>query len=986
MKNRTYAPLYCRSYFSLLKGIYSPEQLCAYAARQGYPAVAMADIGNFYGLIRFIQAAARYNIKPVGGVVVTADDAPLFTAFVQNTAGFARLNEIITRSFCSGPGYAPLEDLLENGRQGLYILSSRTDVLKTLISAGKEGVAAALYYGSPFSGLVSEAKALGIPAAAVNDGIYLSPGDRNLYRLLRAIDRNTTVDSLGAEEEIGEEKRIVTADEMVRFFSAVPEALRTTADIAASCDLTGIMREPFVFPRFNGFTEEEAFPRLRRLCYEGVRRRYGEGPHRRVEERIRYELEIIREKQFSSYFLVVHDIVRRYPRTCGRGSSAASIVSYLLGITHVDPLAYNLFFERFLNRGRKDPPDIDVDFPWDEREKALSYVFDTYPGRAGMVADHVTFGPRSSFREPAKAMGVEEREIGRIVKMAQAGEVATIPDYLLRAAKTVRNIPRHLGTHPGGVVITPGKITDYTHLQISPLGRPVIAWEKDAAEDAGLVKIDLLGNRSLGVLRDTLELVNAEREKGPIEWESFQPLEDKKTRELIERGDTLGVFYVESPATRQLLKKMQRGDYEHLVIASSIIRPAANRYIKEFVRRLKGGGYEPVHPLVEETLKETLGIMVYQEDVARIAIAVAGFSAAEADGLRKVLSKKDRELRLKAYKKRFFAGGRERNVGEKPLRALWDMVLSFDGYSFCKAHSASYALVSYRLAYLKRYYPVQFLVSVINNGGGFYNSQVYLNEVRRRGIVILPPDVNRSAWKHTVEKGCVRLGLFQIREVPEDFIRALLEERSRGGPYRDFIDFVTRLSPSFAVIRMIIRSASVDSIAGGATRAQLFWIYFHMERTPALFGPPPPPEFIGDYSLKRKVYDELKTLGILHTRHPLSLFRNKIRTVLEENRFAQCIDSRKIALCAGKKVCLPGVLVTGKEVRTREHRFMSFVSFEDYFSVYETVLFPDRHEKLLLLLETGAVFLVVGVVQEEFGCCTIEVQTLVPLGESKWIS
>jgi DNA polymerase III alpha subunit len=986
MKNRPYLPLFCRSFFSLLKGVYSPEQLCAYAAREGYSAVGMADIGNFYGLIRFIQAANRYNIKPVGGVIVTERDVPLFTAVVQNVAGFARANEIITRSLCNGPEYNPLDDLLESGWEGLYILCSRADVLKTLISAGKQGLAAALYYGRPFSGLVSQAKVLDIPTAAVNDGIYLSPGDRNLYRLLRAIDRNTTVDALGAGEALGEEKRIVTAEETARFFSAVPEALQTTADIAAFSDLSGIMRQPFVFPRFNGFTEAEAFSRLRRLCSEGVRRRYGNDPHRRVEERIRYELEIIKEKRFSSYFLVVHDIVSRYPRTCGRGSSAASIVSYLLGITHVDPLAYNLFFERFLNRGRKDPPDIDVDFPWDEREKALAYVFDTYPGRAGMVADHVTFGPRSSFREPAKAMGMEEREIGRVVKMAHAGDAASIPDYLIRAAKAVRNIPRHLGTHPGGVVITPGKITEYTHLQISPLGWPVIAWEKDATEDAGLVKIDLLGNRSLAVLRDTLELVNADKQSRPIDWESFLPLEDRETRELIERGDTLGVFYVESPATRQLLKKMQRGDYEHLVIASSIIRPAANRYIKEFVRRLKGGAYEPVHPLVEETLKETRGIMVYQEDVARVAIAVAGFSPAEADGLRKVLSKKDREIRLKAYKERFFTGGRKRNVGEKPLRSLWDMVLSFDGYSFCKAHSASYALVSYRLAYLKRYYLLEFLVSVINNGGGFYNSQVYLNEARRRGIVILPPDVNKSTWKHTVEDEAMRLGLFQIREVPEGFMQVLLDERYREGPYRDFFDFVIRLSPSFAVVRMLIRSGSVDSLAGGVTRAQLFWLYFHMERTPDLFGPPPPPDFIGDYSPKRKVYDELKTLGILHTRHPLSLFRKKIRDTLEEIRLAECIDSRKIALRAGKEVCLPGVLVTGKEVRTKQQRCMSFVSFEDCFSVYETVLFPDKHEKLLLLLEAGAVFLVVGVVREEFGCYTIEVRKLIPLGAAKWSS
>ncbi len=684
---------------------------------------------------------------------------------------------------------------------------------------------------------------------------------------------------------------------------------------------------------------------------------------------------------------MVHDIVGQCPRTCGRGSSASSIVSYLLGITHIDPLSHNLFFERFLNMGRKDPPDIDVDFPWDEREKALNYVFQTYAGRSGMVADHVTFGPRSCFREPAKAMGMEEEEIARIVALVQAGRKEAVPGYLLRAASLLRGMPRHIGTHPGGVVITPNPITEYTHLQISRTGFPVIAWEKEAAEEAGLVKIDLLGNRSLGVLRDTISLVNGthaeELSEGPIEWESFQPLHDRRTRELIEQGRTLGVFYVESPATRQLLGKMRSGSFEHVVIASSIIRPAANRYITEFVERLHGKIYDPVHPLIDNTLRETFGIMVYQEDVARVAIKTAGFSAAEADGLRKVLSKKDREIRLKGYRERFFCGGKRKGVDEKALHTLWEMILSFDGYSFCKAHSASYALVSYRLAWMKRYFPLEFLVSVINNGGGFYRGQVYLNEVRRMGVTILGPDVNESGWKHTVENGSMRLGLSLLRDISTGFIEKVLRERKGGGRYLDFLDFLRRIEPGFTDIRVLIRAGALDGIAGGYTRAQLFWGYFHMDRGPALFSSPSAPAFIGDYSEKRKVYDELKTLGVLFTRHPLSLFESRIRSLIASDGLPRCIDSRDIPREAGHRVCIAGVLVTGKEVKTRKNRSMSFLSFEDPFSVFETVLFPDFYEKQLLLLQSGAVFLVVGVVKEEIGTFMIEVRTLIPLGSEE---
>jgi error-prone DNA polymerase len=996
-----YNPIHCRSYFSLLRGVLSPEQLCEAVSALGFSAIGITDITNFYGVIRFLKAAQEFGLKPVCGVAF-AD--PPFTLYCRDLTGFARANELLSR-YLSAHGYAlytpenclnpycnggtpfdPVADLVENGWEGLWICSDDTRVLGRFMQRSCDDLFAALYYGKPFARTVSWAREADIPLIALNDAVYTCEQQRRLFRLLRAIDLNTTLDTLCPEEQLASGQRLARGAEMERCFSAVPEALAATATIVEESELGGIIRYPYVFPAFHGYSEAEAFRHLRSLCYQQVEKRYGSlSPA--VEARIRYELSVIRNKGFANYFLVVHDIVRRYPRTCGRGSAAASIVSYLLGITHVDPLQHNLFFERFLNMGRKDPPDIDVDFPWDEREQVLDYVFTTYARRAGMVADHVTFGPRSSLREPAKAMGVEEQEIGRMVTLMQAGKQEAVPGYLVHASRLLRGMPRHLGTHPGGVVITPGEITAYTHLQVSPEGLPLIAWEKDATEDAGLVKIDLLGNRSLGVLRDTLELVNehhlAERAGVPLEWSSFDPLHDRGARELIEAGDTLGVFYVESPATRQLLKKMKTGSFEHLVIASSIIRPAANRYINEFVRRLHGGSYPTIHPLVEDTLQETKGIMVYQEDVARVAIAIAGFSAAEADGLRKVLSRKDREVRLRAYKKRFFEGGEARDVSQAALEALWDMILSFDGYSFCKAHSASYALVSYRLAWLKRYFPLEFLVSVINNGGGFYNGQVYLNEVRRLGVPVLQPDVNHSQWHHAVEQGGVRIGLAQIREVSDHFLMRVIAEREKRGTFSDFFDFVHRLSPGFACVRMLIRCGSLDSIAGGYTRPQLFWAFYHMDSQPALFAAPPVPDCVGDYSSRRKLYDELATLGIFYSLHPLTPFQPRIEKIVSANGLPQRIDSRDIPRLCGKRVCIAGVMITGKEVRTKHKHSMGFVSFEDEHAVFETVIFPQHYDRLRLALQTSAVFLVVGTIQEEFGAYSIELEDLISLGGNR---
>ena len=969
MENRSpYTPLYLRSSFSLLRGVLSPEELCSRAALMGCKTVGLADINNFYGAVRFIRAAKLRGQKPVLGVAVESNGRYLFTAVCKTRGGFALANRMIT-ALLDDPTYDPLSRLCLEGWDGLAILSPSKRVLRRLMQRGRVDLYMALVFGRPFRESAAWAKQAGLPSVAVNYGVYVREEDRRLYRLLRAVDENTTVDALPPEESLFEMHRIASATEIMHFFSAVPEALRHGADLAESCS-ADLLPAAYVFPSFQGLGESEAFSRLRSLCRAGIARRYG-GVRPDIKERLAYELSIVRKKGFASYFLVVHDIVSRCPRTCGRGSSAASIVSYLLGITHVDPLAHNLFFERFLNMGREDPPDIDVDFPWDERDNALAYVFSAYRGRAGMVADHVTFGPRSCLREPAKAFGLEEPEIEKLVECGRFGEPEKIPPYLRAAASSLRGMPRHIGTHPGGVVITPGRITDYTHLQMSKTGFPVIAWEKDAAEDAGLVKIDILGNRSLGVLRDTIELVNKKR-NAPITWETFRPLGDRATRELIEAGDTLGVFYIESPATRQLLGKMKRGDFEHLVIASSIIRPAANRYIKLFVSRLKGKPYEPIHPLVAEPLRETFGIMVYQEDVARVAIAVAGFSPAEADGLRKVLSKKDRGIRLRSYRKRFFVGGRKKGVEEPALEKLWDMVLSFDGYSFCKAHSASYALLSYRLAWMKRYYPLEFFTSVINNGGGFYSGQVYLNEIRRLGFPVLRPDINRSDWKHTVEGRSFRLGLWQIREVPEPFLRNLLAERDKNGPFTDYADFLCRMEPGLSTVRNIIRSGCLDKIGDGLTRPEMFWAYFHRRGGDFLFAFPPVPKCIGDYSPPRKLYDEVDSLGLLVSCHPLEVFTSY-------RLFGSYIDSRAIPSHAGDRISIAGVLITGKEVKTKKHKQMGFFSFDDPYGVFETVLFPDLYEELLKTLERGRAFLVQGKVEVEFDAYIIEIHNLVLL-------
>ncbi len=992
-----YQPIHFRSCYSLLRGVLTPSQICELALEEGAAAVGLADINGFYGLPDFYSAAGKAGLKPVIGMEIIWEGNSLLSAFCMDGNGFSLLNRMVTAMHASRAGkteddFDPLRFLMEEGWSGLCLASGQACVLERLLSAGRQGLFAALYRGLPFHSLSRWAAGHDIPLLALNKSVFRDGQDRRIHTLLRAVDKNISIEHLEPDELPGDEHLFVPGRKMADVFSALPEALENSGRLADEAE-GSLLSRSFIFPGFEGFDDRMSAKHLENLCRKGIHRRYqfnqspsagkttgkGFNPDD-VEKRLAYELNIISRKGFAGYFLVVHDIVSRFPRTCGRGSSAASIVSYLLGITHVDPIKYNLFFERFLHEGRIDPPDIDVDFPWDEREQAMAYVFEKYSGRAGLVADHVTFSHRSCVREAARAFGFSGDETSGMISDWRFGRGKPLPGYVSRAAAALKGRPRYIGTHPGGVVITPGPITSYTHIQPGGTGFPVIAWEKDGTEAAGLVKIDLLGNRSLGVLRDSIELVNSLHEKelaSPISWETFCPIGDAGVREFVETGDTLGIFYIESPATRQLLKKMGRGDYRNLVVASSIIRPAANRWINEFVYRLKGGRYERLPATVEEVLAETKGIMVYQEDVARVAIAAAGFSPSRADLLRKIMSKKDRELRLPDFRTAFMTGGRDRGITRKALEFLWEGILSFQGYSFCKAHSASYALVSYRLAWMKLHYPLEFFASVINNGGGFYSRQVYLNALRRRGFSILPPDVNKSVVHYSIDGRSLRVGLAQLKGISRPFLARLLINREKEGCFISFDDFISRMTPCFGEVRILIRAGALDSLGNGRTRPQLFWMYYHHTRGLQLFSPPVPPE-LKEYSDIDKVVDEVKHLDVIISRHPLEVFRPRI--INYSRRMGRTLkDSRNISLFPGSRIQLAGTLVAEKEARTKNSRTMSFVSFEDSFAVFETVFFPDTYEAYSPVLERGTAFLITGKIELDLNVCQIRVEEILPL-------
>ena len=1007
----SYVPLRVHSHHSLLRGTTSVAALCRAAASRGLDALALTDTNSVGGTVEFWEEAQAAGLQPIlGAQVLPAGGGPSATLLVRDQAGWRRLGHILTARH-GDPAFS-LAAELRRDRLGLLVLSGDTGLLDSLArDTGCQDLYVALPRHGPRQGLLAFARRSGLPPVAAPPVFFADPDGHPLHRLLRAIDLNTRLSRLPATEVVPPLSWLMPADEIARAFVDCPEAVARSVRLARECALPRPPWQGLVFPGFRDLTAAQSLAQLQRLCEAGLSRRYARvttAHHRRLQR----EMTLVAAKGFAGYFLVVHDIVSRWPRTCGRGSAAASLISYALGITHVDPVGHDLFFERFLNEGRRDPPDIDVDFAWDERDQVLDDLFARYGRhRAAMVCTRICFRGRAAVRETAKVFGLPAAEIANLTRrLSHVWHSRGVNDMIRRHplfhgldlqppwpeilswAGRLEGIPRHLSVHPGGVIIVPTHVADHVPMQPSAKGVNIIQWDKDAAEDAGLVKIDLLGNRSLAVIRDALAAVK--RGHGvDIPYPSFNPLQDRATCELLARGDTVGVFYVESPAMRQLQRKTGRGDFDHLVIHSSIIRPAANAYIREYVRRLHGGRYRPLHPLLLKLMPATYGLMVYQEDVARVAIAMAGFDAAAADGLRKVLSRKNRERRLQDEKRRFREGALQRGFSPQIIEQVWQMILSFSGYSFCKPHSASYALVSFKSAYLKAHYPAEFMAGVLSNQGGYYSTFAYISACRRMGLQVLLPDVNESDITYRGSHRRLRIGLMQILGLGKATREALMAER-RHGPYRSFEDLLRRLDVDPADIRLLIRSGACDSIAGGRTRPQLAWRALewgqgrrgratgHRPRDrggpllPIFDTPLAPVPDVPGHDQATVLRHEVETLGFLASRHPLSLYARRMEQV-------RAVRGRDLARHAGRQIRTVGWYVTGKVVSTRGDEQMEFVSFEDTSALYEATFCPDAYRKFCRMLTHTRPYLLRGRVEDEYGAVTLTVEDLQFLDEAE---
>jgi len=612
------------------------EQICAAAKQNGMTHIALTDTNGLYGLVWFVETARSFGLVPlIGAYLKTAQNHCVMLA--KNLNGYKFLCKAISEIYiASNPS---LFQILLQRNNGVVIFTDDLNLLTKFVSnCDLNNIFVEIIPYKNREQTLRFARKHSIPPVASNAIYFVEKNDWQIHQLLRAIDLNSSLQRVPAGELASKEAFFKTKEEMIRAFPDCPQAIINTQKIATECTFN-LDFHNFIFASVTGPHGETAASYLRKEVEKGLQWRYGEMTEQ-LRQRMEYEMSIIDEKHFAPYFLVVADVVCKAPRTCGRGSAAASLVSYALGITHVDPIKYDLFFERFLNPGRVDPPDIDVDFPWDERDDILDYIFYKYGKNCtAMISNHNSFKARSAVREIAKVYGIPDAEIGNITKKMSSywqpenlwNLTKTHPIYkntdfpepweeIFSLAEKIRGYPRHLSVHCGGVVIAPDGLDNYVPTQeakkilklagvirdgSSGLPRDVdsenhirvVQWEKDQAEEMGLIKMDILGNRSLAVIRDALQAIK--RNYGvKIDYAKWNPLQDPETINLLARGDTIGVFYVESPAMRLLQKKTGKGDFEHLVIHSSIIRPAANVFINEYIRRLKGGSYTPLHPLL----------------------------------------------------------------------------------------------------------------------------------------------------------------------------------------------------------------------------------------------------------------------------------------------------------------------------------------------------------------------------------------------------
>lgn len=996
-----YCFLNVHSNFSLLEGLPTPAQLVEAAARQGMPALALTDHWMLSGSVEFYRACLKQGVQPILGLEVDLswpDGTQRLALLASGLTGWANLCRI-SSELHQGSNAGHL--------QGVEWLEPHNLDLVAVCGAGPDsgdrriGQIAEIFNGRTYVGLenpdgggvykmrrqVGLAQKLNLPVTVFHPVYSLRPDQAALQRLATAIRLNGRMNDLKSEDCAPSGSYFLNSAEVIARYGEFPEALAATLEISQRCQVelpVGKANMPQVdLPA--GMNIQQY---LRQKAEAGARKIY-----KRITPEIRarldHELEVIAERGFEPIFLIVEDIIVHAREmgvpTSSRGSAASSLVAHCLAITSPDPLALNLYFERFLNPARKTPPDIDTDICSRGRDRVIQYVFDRYGvSRVAMVGTVNRFRPRSALSDAAKAHGwVPERirELSNMLPYAffsrrevEEGETESISPFaelrrshpqhkaLLDEAEALLSLPRHLSVHPGGLIIAPALLTDLVPVMRSgSKSIPITQMDLESVEALGLVKIDLLGIRGLTVMGDVAQSIYSWRRKEfktALDVLDAIPVDDSPTADRVEKGETIGCFQIESPGMRSVLREIRARKPDDILAALALYRPGPlSGGLKDaFVRRFKGEeAVQHIHPAVEPLLAETYGVILYQEQVLRIANQLAGFTLAEADLLRRAMSHFDPGKQMILLQEKFINSAEERSgVPRETGQRIWEMMAAFAGYGFPKAHAASYAQISWRSAWCKTHFPAEFMAAVLANWGGYYSQRVYLTEARRMGLKVKPPHVNHSQMQFTVTypdgEQMLFMGLDQIRDLTHRTQMRILVNR----PFSSLEDFLSRVDPRSQEAENL---AKVGAMEGWGTIPALLrriqqggWKPGQM----SLFDWETSQE--GQWSLEQRVAAQMDLLGTSLDAHPLELVAAKIAA-------AGAITTLEASERVGQRVTVAGVRQSSHRSRTEKGELMMFLTLEDLDGLIDLIIFPDVYYRVKNWINTSKPLLVTGMVE-----------------------
>ena len=976
--------LNCHTYYSFKYGAMKVEELLEETTVRGFKQVVLTDINNTSACMDFARQALERNIAPVVGIDFRDGVKQQFVAIAKNNEGFREMNEFLTQHLHSDntiPARAP-------EFPNCYIVYPFQYNLKELDKNEFMGVSIKNLRKLPFTHWRNKQEKLVILQTAT----FRNKHDFNAHRLLRAIDNNTLLSKLPKTEQADFENELLVSKEVLeKAFEDYPQIIENTKNLLDNCSIDFQFH---VNKNRQCFTnsKEEDYERLMKECYAGIGYRYP-NPSDEVFDRLKKELEIIRDQNFCSYFLINLDIVR-YAQSkgyfyIGRGSGANSLVAYLLKITNVDPIALDLYFERFINPARKSPPDFDIDFSWTDRDDVTRYIFDQFGyDRVALLGNYITFEHKSAFREIGKVFGLPDEEITKFQKNIELAKADQYGKWVVKYSNYIAGFPSHSSIHSSGILISEKPISYYSATNMLPKGFPSTQFDMYISEDAGLHKFDILSQRGLGKIKDALELIKQNRgiEIDINDHQLF--IEDPRVRRMLKLGQAIGCFYVESPAMRMLLTKLRAEDYKGLVAASSIIRPGVaqsgmmREYIERFQNKPRREAAQQALPELYNILKETYGVMVYQEDVIKVAHLFADLTLDEADVLRRGMSWKFRERNeFWTVRDKFFANCKKKNYAEKTIAEIWRQIESFANYAFAKGHSASYAVESFQALYLKAYYPIEYMTAVLNNGGGFYPSSLYMHEARQNGALLELPCINNSDWKYRVDGEKIYIGFGLLRELERTTAKAFLDEREKNGPFKSFKDFTKRVSISLEQLSILIRINAFRFT--GVTKKKLLW-EAHLMMGSVKKTKPENTLFeteTKEYELPdlwehqhENAFDELELMGTSLS-SPFDLLKNELPT---ENSSIELTDH------IGQQIEIVVEFITRKRTPTNKGETMSFGTWLDLHGQWvDTVHFPPSLKQYPF--RGPGCYHLKGKVTEEYGFITLEVDWMQRLETANWM-